>query len=84
MTIKKKIGLIIRSFSPSTKIVLVQNKYLHKKYQKFLIKSKHYMIDDKQNLSKLGDIVIIKECSPVSKKKRWKLFSIINNNNYNL
>lgn len=83
MPIKKKIGLIIKSFLPKTKVVLVQNKYLHKKYQKILIKSKHYMIDDKENISTLGDIVIIKECPPISKKKRWKLFSIINNN-YNL
>ena len=29
-----KIGLIVRSVLPKTKIVLVETKYLHKKYQK--------------------------------------------------
>lgn len=78
MTTKEKIGLIIRAFLPKTRTVLVQSKYNHKKYKKILIRKKNYMIDDSQNFSKLGDIVVIKKCAPISKKKRWKLVSIIN------
>ncbi len=74
-----KIGLIVRSALPKTKIVSVETKYLHKKYQKVLVKTKQYMIDDRQDISKLGDIVIIRNCAPFSKKKRWELVSIINN-----
>ncbi len=75
-----KIGLVVRSVLPKTKIVLVETKYLHKKYQKVLIKTKRYMINDKRDISKMGDIVIIKNCPPISKNKRWELVSIINDN----
>jgi small subunit ribosomal protein S17 len=35
------------------------------------------MIHDEENKSKLGDIVKIVECRPISKKKRWALLDVI-------
>jgi len=77
MNIKQKIGIIISNTVNKTKIVLVENKYVHHQYKKIVKKSKHYMIHDEKNISKLGDIVSIEECAPISKNKNWKLKEIL-------
>lgn len=78
MTIKERIGVVVSNKANKTIIVAVQIKYQHPKYLKTLIQTKRYMAHDENNLCKSGDIVLIEESRPLSKRKRWKLKSIIN------
>ena len=45
----------------------------HPIYEKYVKKRKKYMVHDENNISKVGDIVYIKEFRPISKRKSWKL-----------
>jgi small subunit ribosomal protein S17 len=78
MTIKERIGVVVSNKANKTIIVAVQIKYQHPKYMKTLIQTKRYMAHDEDNQCKTGDIVLIEESRPLSKRKRWKLKSIIN------
>ncbi len=74
---KQQIGLVNKAKTNKTIIVEIQKKYQHDKYEKTLIKTKKYMTHDENNSCKFGDIVIIEDCRPISKKKRWILKEII-------
>jgi small subunit ribosomal protein S17 len=53
--------------------VLVDRRVMHPLYKKFIRKSKKYAAHDEANLAKVGDMVRIVECPPISKRKTWTL-----------
>ena len=44
-------------------------------YKKFIRRSKKYAAHDETNNHKTGDTVFIRECAPISKRKRWEVVS---------
>ena len=55
------------------KSVVGEFEYLkqHPIYKKYIRLTKKYMIHDEDNSAKNGDIVSIKSCRPMSKRKTW-------------
>lgn len=53
--------------------VLVERRVMHPIYKKYIRKSKKYAAHDETNSRKIGDVVSIIECAPISKRKRWTL-----------
>ena len=49
----------------------------HKLYGKYLRRHVKYVADDRDNLCNIGDQVMIEECRPLSKRKRWRLREIV-------
>ena len=49
--------------------VLVDRRVMHPLYKKFIRRSKKYAAHDEANLCKMGDLVRIEECPPISKRK---------------
>jgi small subunit ribosomal protein S17 len=78
MTQKEQIGFVISNKSKKTINVIVQRRYTDFKYRKVLIKSKSYMVNDPQEEAKIGDLVLIQNCRPISHRKSWKLIKIFN------
>ena len=66
-------GKVTSNKSNKTITVLVERKIMHPMYKKFVTKSKKFAAHDGENKYKVGDIVNIRECSPISKNKRLKL-----------
>jgi small subunit ribosomal protein S17 len=58
-------------------VIQVDRRIRHKFYGKFIRKSVKYMADDPNNVCKIGDVVLIEECRPLSKNKRWRLRSVV-------
>ncbi len=58
-------------------VVRVERKVRHKLYGKFMKTSVKYLADDPDNSCKIGDIVLIEECRPLSKRKRWRVKTIL-------
>ena len=77
MVKKERIGIVVSSKSEKTIVVAVQTRYAHPKYGKILIKTKRYMAHDEKNSCNSGDIVLLEECPPYSKKKTWNLKQIV-------
>ncbi len=74
---KEHIGIVASAKTNKTIIVLVQNRYNHLKYKKQVIRTKRYMVHDKNNECKSGDLVIIQESRPFSRHKKWILKELV-------
>lgn len=77
MPVKEQNGIVISNKMNKTIVIKVENRYSHPIYSKILVKTKKYLAHDEQNECKIGDQVLIEECRPLSKRKRWKLVKII-------
>lgn len=77
MPLKQQIGIVVSNKMQKTIVVKIENRYSHPIYSKILIKTKKYLAHDEFKKCKIGDQVLVEECRPFSKKKRWKLIQII-------
>ena len=66
-------GLIVSDKGDKTVVVRVERKFMHPLYKKFITRSTRYMAHDEENRFKTGDIISIRECRPMSKRKRWEV-----------
>ncbi len=74
---KTKTGSVVSDRMEKSIVVKVERKVQHPLYGKFVKKSVKYIADDPENLCKIGDLVLIEECRPLSKRKRWRLRTIL-------
>ena len=65
------IGRVTSDKMDKTVTVLVDRRVMHPIYKKFIRRSKKYAAHDEANLCKIGDLVRIEECPPISKRKTW-------------
>jgi small subunit ribosomal protein S17 len=66
-------GTVVSDKADKTITVLVERRIRHPIYKKYIRKSKKYAAHDETNSRKIGDVVSIIECAPISKSKRWTL-----------
>lgn len=66
-------GVVVSDKQDKTIVVKVERRVRHPLYEKFIKRSKKYAAHDETNSCKTGDIVRIRECSPISKSKTWEL-----------
>ncbi len=73
------IGNVVKISSKNTIKVRIEQKFPHVKYSKIIKTHKTYMVnynEEKQEV-KVGDVVVIGECKPVSKNKRWEFIEVV-------
>ena len=73
MTKKILKGVVKSAKNDKTIVVEVTRKFKHPFYEKVIKRSKKYHAHDEKNKFKEGETVKIKECIPISKKKRWQV-----------
>ena len=66
-------GVVVSDKQNKTIVVRVERRMMHPIYKKFIRRSKKYSAHDEANSCKIGDVVRIQECAPISKTKRWEL-----------
>jgi small subunit ribosomal protein S17 len=66
-------GVVVSDKQDKTIVVRVERRMRHPIYKKFIRRSKKLAAHDEGNASKIGDIVRIRECAPMSKSKKWEL-----------
>lgn len=64
-------GSVVSAKADKTITVLVERRFMHPMYKKYIKSSSKYTAHDETNVIKEGDRVSIIECRPISKKKRW-------------
>ena len=74
---KTKIGSVISNKMDKSVVVQVDRRIRHKLYGKFIRRRVRYMADDPNNICNIGDVVLIEECRPLSKNKRWRVRSVV-------
>jgi small subunit ribosomal protein S17 len=73
-------GVVVSDKADKTVTVMVTRRYKHPLYKKMVTARKKYMAHDEQNLCKSGDRVRIRECAPISARKRWLVVDKIEQN----
>jgi len=59
-------GTVVSDKNEKTIIVSVERRVMHPVYKKFIRRSKRYAAHDEGNAHKIGDVVFIRECRPIS------------------
>jgi small subunit ribosomal protein S17 len=70
------IGRVVSTKMQKTVAVLVEGKKTHPLYKKTYVWSKKYLVRDEIG-AKLGDVVIVEETKPISKRVHWKINKIV-------
>ena len=68
-------GVVVSDVNEKTVTVKVERRFMHPVYKKFIVRSKKYLAHDESNKIKVGDQVRIRECRPLSKRKRWEVLA---------
>ena len=74
---KTRIGHVASDKMDKTVVISVVRRYRHPKYKKYIKERLRYKAHDEKNECRIGDRVLIEECRPLSKEKRWKVREII-------
>jgi small subunit ribosomal protein S17 len=64
-------GTVVSDKNAKTVVVEVERRYTHPLLKKTVRRSKKYHAHDEKKSFKVGDVVRIQECAPISKLKRW-------------
>jgi len=75
MSKRQLTGEVISNKMQKTVVVRVERIKEHPKYKRRYRVHKKYKARDEKGEYKLGDKVIIEECRPISKEKRWRVIS---------
>lgn len=75
-TIQKKIlrGTVVSTKMQNTAVVAVTPRYVkHPKYKKYMKISKRYLAHNEGNRAQEGDVVTIRSCRPLSRRKSFEI-----------
>ncbi|WP_343189033.1 30S ribosomal protein S17 [Buchnera aphidicola (Chaitoregma tattakana)] len=70
-------GLVISNKMDKTCTILIERFVKHKVYGKFIKRNIKFKVHDEHNVCKLGDVIEISECKPISKTKFWKFVKLV-------
>ena len=73
MAKKQLKGKVVSDKMEKTVVVRVEGNRYHPKYKKRYSYTKKYKAHDEKKKCKVGDDVLIEECRPISKEKRWRI-----------
>lgn len=74
---KQLFGKVISNKMKKTVVVLVERLKEHPKYRRRYKVYKKYKAHDGKEQCQIGDTVLIEECRPLSKTKKWKVIKRI-------
>ncbi len=66
-------GVVVSDKNDKTIVVKVERRFTDPLLKKTVRRSKKYHAHDESNSHKVGEVVSIRECRPVSKNKTWEV-----------
>lgn len=66
-------GTVVKTAMQDTATVAVSRYVKHPKYKKYQTRTKKFLVHDEGNTAKVGDVVTIVACAPISKRKSFKI-----------
>lgn len=72
-----KVGLVLSAAADKSVVVKVENFVMHPLYHRFVRTSSKFMAHDEENTCNKGDRVLIEECRPLSRRKKWRVRKVI-------
>lgn len=75
---KPVFGVVTSDKMDKSRVVTVERLVKHARYGKYLKRRTKLMFHDEQNLSRIGDSVLIIPSRPYSNRKRFNLLKVVN------
>jgi small subunit ribosomal protein S17 len=70
-------GRVVSNKMDKTVTVLVERQVKHALYGKYIRRSTKLHAHDADNACRMGDMVRVAECAPLSKTKNWRVVEIV-------
>jgi small subunit ribosomal protein S17 len=74
---KERAGLVVSDRMQKTVVVSIERTVMHPKYKKILRRRTRVKAHDAKNECHVGDRVLIVECRPLSRDKRWRVSKVL-------
>jgi small subunit ribosomal protein S17 len=74
---KERAGLVVSDRMQKTVVVSIERTVMHPKYKKILRRRTRVKAHDANSECHVGDRVLIVECRPLSRDKRWRVSKIL-------
>ncbi len=74
---KEIIGEVLSNKMEKTIVIKVVRVLRHSEFGKVVRLYKKFKVHDEQNTAKIGDLVSVKECRPISKEKHMTLVRVL-------
>jgi small subunit ribosomal protein S17 len=71
------VGRVVSDKMQETATVLIERRVKHPMYGKIITRSKKYHAHNANNDAKMGDLVQIVECRPMSRTKTWQISKLL-------
>lgn len=68
-------GKVVSTKQDKTVTVLVERRYMHPMYKKYVRRTDKYAAHDEHNAAVEGQVIQIQECRPISKRKTWTVMT---------
>ena len=75
--IKERAGVVVSNRMQKTVVVSVERTVMHPRYKKILRRRTRLKAHDERNECHVGDRVLIVECRPLSRDKRWRVSRVL-------
>lgn len=74
---KRKTGVVKSNAMDKSVTVMVERTVLEPRFKKYVRRRSKFMAHDEKNECRKGDHVAIRECRPLSKRKRWRVDEVL-------
>ncbi|MGH7929778.1 MAG: 30S ribosomal protein S17 [Candidatus Binatia bacterium] len=74
---KQRSGVVVSDRMQKTVVVLVERTVTDPRYKKILRRRTRVKVHDESNQCHVGDRVLIVECRPLSRDKRWRVSKVL-------
>ncbi len=74
---KTRQGIVVSDRAQKTIVVRIDTARRHRRYTKVVRTSSRLHAHDERDDAKIGDTVIVRECRPLSRTKRWRLVEVV-------
>ncbi len=70
-------GRVVSDKMDKTVTVVVERRVKHPLYGKFVRRSSKVHAHDENNECRIGDVVVVEQCRPLSKTKSWRFVKLV-------
>ena len=74
---KEREGVVTSNRMQKTVVVSLARTVMHSRYKKYLKRRTKVKAHDEKNECQIGDRVLIVECRPLSREKRWRVSRVL-------
>ena len=74
---KERSGLVVSNKMAKTVVVSIERTVMHPRYKKILRRRSRVKAHDETNQCRVGDRVLLVECRPLSRDKRWRVSKVL-------